>query len=78
MRWNTSKGEVVPVFRDDQEGYSYRLEAFRNVETKAIYRAENLKNEICSENRVGTLEHIKESVGMVEKQIEKLNRNFFR
>ena len=38
MRWNTSKGEVAPVFRDDSGGYNYKLEAFRNLETKAIYR----------------------------------------
>ncbi len=69
MRWNTSKGEVAPVFRDDPGGYNYKLEAFRNVETKAIYRVENLKGEICSENRIGTLEQIKGSVEVIERQI---------
>lgn len=69
MRWNTSKGEIAPVFRDDPDGYSYKLEGFRNIETKAIYRAENLKREICSENRIGSLEQIQESVEILEKQI---------
>lgn len=69
MRWNTSKGEVAPVFRDDPGGYNYKLEAFRNVETKAIYRVENLKGEICSENRIGTLEQTKGSVEVIERQI---------
>lgn len=71
MRWNTSKGEVAPVFRDDPGGYSYKLEAFRNIETKDIYRVENMKGEICSENRIGTLDQIKGSVEVLEKQIEK-------
>lgn len=69
MRWNTSKGEVAPVFRDDPSGYNYKLEAFRNIETKAIYRAENLKGEICSDNRIGTLEHIQGSLEVMERQI---------
>lgn len=78
MRWNTSKGEVAPVFRDDPGGYDYKLEAFRNVETKAIYRAENLKGEICSDNRVGTLEQIQGSVDMLEMEIKKKDRNLLR
>ena len=75
MRWNTSKGEVAPVFRDDQCGYNYKLEGFRNIETKAIYRAESLKDEICSENRIGTLEQIQGSVEVIERQIRKNNAN---
>lgn len=75
MRWNTSKGEVAPVFRDDSGGYNYKLEAFRNVETKAIYTTESIKDEICSDNRIGTLEQIKGSVDVLEKQIRKLVDN---
>lgn len=78
MRWNTSKGEVAPVFRDDSGGYNYKLEGFRNVETKVIYRAENLKEEICSDNRMGTLEQIQGSVEVLEKQINKIEREFRR
>ena len=78
MRWNTSKGEVAPVFRDDPGGYSYKQEAFRNIETKTIYRAENLKGEICSENRIGTLEQIQESVEVLDKQIRKTDRSLRR
>ncbi|HWT76871.1 MAG TPA: plasmid recombination protein [Mobilitalea sp.] len=71
MKWNTSMGEVAPVFRDDPDGYSYKLEGFRSIETKAIYRVENLKDEICSENRIGTLEQIQGSIDMLERQIDK-------
>ncbi|MDF2537070.1 MAG: mobilization protein [Herbinix sp.] len=78
MRWNTSKGEVAPVFREDPDGYSYKLEAFRNIETKAIYRVENLKGEISSENRVGTLDQIQGSVEVLEKHIRKPDRDLRR
>ena len=71
MKWKTSIGKVAPVFRDDPDGYSYRLEAFRNIETKAIYGVENMKDEINSENRLGTLEQIQGSIDVLEKQIEK-------
>lgn len=76
MRWNTSKGEVAPVFRDDPGGYNYKLEAFRNIETKAIYRTESLKDEICSKNRVGTLEQIHASVKVLERQMGKNTEDF--
>ncbi len=75
MRWNTSNGEVAPVFRDDSDGYNYKLEAFRNVETKAIYRAESLKDEICSENRIGTLEQLKESIDVIERRSKQIFRD---
>lgn len=78
MRWNTSKGEIAQVFRDDSGGYNYKLEAFRNIETKAIYRAESLKGEICSENRIGTLEQIQGSICVLEKQIDNTDRDFRR
>lgn len=78
MRWNTNKGEVAPVFRDDPGGYNYKLEGFRNIETKAIYRAENLEGKICSDNRVGTLEQIQGSVEVLEEQIKKIDRDLKR
>lgn len=76
MRWNTSKGEVAPVFRDDSGGYNYKLEAFRNTETKDIYRVDNLIDEICSGNRIGTLEQIQGSVDILENQLERGMEDF--
>ena len=78
MRWNTSKGEVAPVFRDDSGGYNYKLEAFRNIETKAIYRAENLKEEICSDNRIGTLEQLVKHIEIAETQTRLINKDYKR
>ena len=69
MKWNTSIGEVAPVFRDDPDGFSYKLEGFRKVESKVLYRVEKLKDEISSENRIGTLEQIQGSIDVLEKQI---------
>lgn len=66
------------MFRDDPGGYSYKLEAYRNIETKAIYRVEYLKDEISSENRVRTLEQIQGSVEVLDNQIKKVERNFRR
>ncbi len=82
MKWNTSKGEVSPVFRDDPGGYSYKLEGFRNIETKEMYKVEILKDEISSDNRIGTLEQIRGNVEVLEKQVDKreykLDRDFRR
>ena len=74
-RANEIRPVLAPVFRDDSGGYNYKLEAFRNVETKAIYTTESIKDEICSDNRIGTLEQIKGSVDVLEKQIRKLVDN---
>lgn len=82
MKWTTSKDEVAPVFRDDPDGHNYKLEGFRNIETKDICRVENLKEEICSENRIGTLEQIQGSVELLEdeyrKRLDNQERNFRR
>lgn len=78
MRWNTSKGEVAPVFRDNSGGYSYKLEAFRNIETKAIYRVENLEDEICSENRIGTLEQLMGNINEVEIRTNQMTKDYRR
>ena len=57
MRWNTSKEEVAPVFSDyHNEGYNYRLVAYRNLVTKEQYSVESVQKEIKAENRIGTLE----------------------
>ena len=31
MRWNTSKGEVAPVFIEKSDGYSYSVYGYMNV-----------------------------------------------
>lgn len=77
MRWNTSKGEVVPVFSDyHNEGYNYRLVGYRNLETKEQYSVESIQGEIKAENRIGTLEQMKErmlSVDSLLLEVDKIN-----
>lgn len=70
MRWKTSQGDVAPVYRDAlDEGYSYEIKAYANVESKAAYHVEDLQEEIKSENRVGTLEQLEENIEAVEVQV---------
>lgn len=63
MRWNTSKGEVAPVFSDyHNEGYNYRLVAYRNLVTKEQFSVESIQGEIKAENRIGTLEQLEQEI----------------
>lgn len=67
MRWNTSKGEVAPVFSDYRnEGYDYRIEAYMNVITKEQYSIESVQADIKAENRVGTLEQLEQEIVAIE------------
>lgn len=76
MRWNTSKGEVVPVFSDyHNEGYNYRLVGYRNLETKEQYSVESIQKEIMAENRIGTLEQLEQGIVGTNEWIEKLASN---
>jgi hypothetical protein len=40
MRWKISKGEVTPVFLDKDNGYSYLVYGYMNVESKEYYSKE--------------------------------------
>lgn len=73
MRWNTSKGEVAPVFSDyHNEGYNYRLVAYRNLVTKEEYSVESVQGEIKAENRIGTLEQLNQRVIEGKQIVQKL------
>ncbi len=75
MRWKTSKGEVAPVFSDYQnEGYNYRLKAYRNVMTKEEYSIESIQEEIKPENRIGTLEHLEQGIVAAETMVREMER----
>ena len=80
MRWQTSKGEVSPVFEDNRnEGYYYRLKSYMDIHTRQEYPKELIQPEIKPENRTGTIEQLAQNVEAVEKQIQlmgvKMNRN---
>ncbi len=63
----TSKGEghqcLVII---NNEGYSYRLVAYRNLVTKEQYSVESIQREIKAENRIGTLKVMQEEIEALE------------
>ncbi len=76
MRWQTSKGEVSPVFEDNRnEGYYYRLKSYMDIHTRQEYPKELIQ----PENRTGTIEQLAQNVESVEKQVQlmgvKMSRN---
>ena len=76
MRWQTSKGEVSPVFEDSRnEGYYYRLKSYMDIHTRQEYPKELIQ----PENRTGTIEQLAQNVESVEKQVQlmgvKMSRN---
>ena len=73
MRWQTSKGEVSPVFEDNRnEGYYYRLKFYMDIYTRQGYPKELIQLEIKPENRTGTIEQLAQNVEAVEKQVQRM------
>ena len=71
MRWQTSKGEVSPVFEDNRnEGYYYRLKSYMDIHTRQEYPKELIQPEIKPENRTGTIEQLAQNVEAIEKQVQ--------
>ncbi len=69
--WQTSKGEVVPVYEDfNRRGTDYRLVGFWNVQTKQAVKASEIRDEITPENRICTLEQAEVYVKAVENFME--------
>lgn len=79
MRWETSKGEVAPVFSDyKNEGYDYRLKAYMNVVTKEKYSIDSIQEEIKPENRIGTLEQLEQGIVAAEEMVQEVERTRVR
>ena len=75
MRWQTSKGEVSPVFEDNRnEGYYYRLKSYMDIHTRQEYPKELIQ----PENRTGTIEQLAQNVEVVEKQVQLMRINMNR
>ena len=74
MRWKTSVGEVAPVFRDTDNGYSYSVCGYMNVETKVQYSKEELQCEISAEMRVGTMETLDANIEAMERDLAEILR----
>ena len=69
MRWKTTVGEVAPVFRDTDNGYSYSVCGYMNVEKKVQYSKEDLQCEICADVRVGTVETLDANMVALERDL---------
>ena len=74
MRWKTSKGKVAPVFLDKDNGYSYSVYGYMNVETKEYYSKEMIRWEIKAGNRTGTVEQIDANVESMARDLQEILR----
>ncbi len=71
--WQTSKGEVVPVYEDfNRRGTDYRLAGFWNMQTAQAIKVSEIKDEITPENRICTLEQAEVYVKTVESFMEEM------
>ena len=74
MRWKTSVGEVAPIFKDTDNGYSYLLYGYMNVETREQYLKEDLQSEIIAEMRVRTVEQMDANIVALERDLAEILR----
>ncbi len=71
--WQTSKGEVIPVYEDyNRRGTEYRLAGFWNVQTEQGIKNSEIRDEIIPENRICTLEQAEVYVKAVESFMEEM------
>ena len=71
--WQTSKGEVIPVYEDyNGRGTDYRLAGFWNVQTEQAVKVSEIRVEIIPENRICTLEQAEVYVKAVESFMEEM------
>lgn len=74
MRWKTSKGEVAPVFIEKNNGYSYSVYGYMNVETREYYSKELIQREIKAGNRTGTVEQMDANVEAMARYLQEILR----
>lgn len=69
--WQTSKGEVVPIYEDfNRRGTNYRLVGFWNMQTEQAIKVSVIRDEIILENRICTLEQAEAYMKAVEGFME--------
>lgn len=74
MRWKTAVGEVAPVFKDTDNGYSYKLYGYLNVNTMEAYSKEELQHEIRTDKRVGTVDVMEANIEAMERDLAEILR----
>ena len=71
--WQTSKGEVVPVYEDyNGRGTDYQLAGFWNMQTEQGIKVSEIRDEITPENRICTLEQAEVYVKAVENFMKEM------
>lgn len=71
--WQTSKGEVVPVYEDfNRRGMEYKLAGFWNVQTEQAIKVSEIKDDITPENRICTPEQAEVYVKAIESFMEEM------
>lgn len=74
MRWKTSVGEVAPIFRDTNNGYSYSVCGYVNVDTMEQYSKEAVQHEIRADKRVGTVDNLEANIEAMERDLAEIMR----
>lgn len=74
MRWKTSMGEVAPIFKDTDNGYSYSVCGYMNVETMEQYSKEAVQHEIRTDKRVGTVDTLETNIEAMERDLAEIMR----
>lgn len=74
MRWKTSMGEVAPIFKDTDNGYSYSVCGYVNVETMEQYSKEAVQHEIRTDKRVGTVDTLEANIEAMERDLAEIMR----
>ena len=74
MRWKTSMGEVTPIFKDMDNGYSYSVCGYVNVDTMEQYSKGAVQHEICSDRRVDTVDTLEANIEAIERDFAEIVR----
>lgn len=67
-------GDVAPIFKDTDNGYSYSVCGYMNVETMEHYSKEAVQHEICSDRRVGTVDTLEANIEAMERDLAEIMR----
>ena len=74
MRWKTSVGEVAPIFKETDNGYSYSVCGYVNVDTMEQYSKEAIQQEIRADKRVGTVYTLEANIEAMERDLAEIMR----
>lgn len=73
--WQTSKGEVIPVYEDyNGRGTDYQLAGFWNLQTKQGIKVFEIRDEITPKNQICTLEQTEVYMKALENFMEDMKK----